>query len=93
VCNQRTIALRDPRVLLRLDLPTLEDVVTERVRAANAALQRRVIGEVREHAQGAGAAALGLSEVVGALARVSPVEGAAADGLADASGIAAVRRW
>ena len=108
-----------------------------------------LIGRVREQAHGAGAAALGLSEVVGALnqarvahlvydpfvryrgsvagdgtlyaedetaltaaatadprlteriveraletgARVSPVEGAAADGLAEADGIAAVLRW
>jgi hypothetical protein len=143
-----TMALRDPRVLVRLDLATLEDIMTERVRAAHAEFEQRLIATVREQAHGAGAAALGLSEVVGALnqarvahlvydpfiryrgsvgydgslyaedetltyastaderlteriierafetgARVTPVEGAANDGLADAVGIAAVLRW
>jgi hypothetical protein len=142
-------ALRDPRVLLRLDLRTLEDIVTERLRDTHRAVERRLIGQVRAQAQQADAAALGLSEVVGALnqarvahlvydpfvryrgsvgrdgslyagdertptydstpderlterlveraletgARVTPVEGAAGDGLRDASGIAALLRW
>ena len=145
----RATALRDHRLLVRLDLATVEAIVTERVRAAHAELENQLIGRVRELAHGAGAAALGLSEVVGALnqarvahlvydpffryrgsvagdgtlyaedetaltpaatadprlteriveraletgARVSPVEGAAADGLAEADGIAAVLRW
>lgn len=145
----RAIALRDPRVLLRLEFPTLEDIVTERIRGAHAEFEQRLIGRVREQAHGAGTAALGLSEVVGALnqarvahliydpfiryrgsvghdgslyaedetapsyrsapderlteriveraletgARVTPVEGAATDGLTEASGIAAVLRW
>ena len=145
----RATALRDHRLLVRLDLATVEAIVTERVRAAHAELENQLIGRVREQAHGAGAAALGLSEVVGALnqarvahlvydpfvryrgsvagdgtlyaedetaltpaatadprltermveraletgARVSPVEGAAADGLPEADGIAAVLRW
>jgi hypothetical protein len=145
----RATALRDHRLLVRLDLATVEAIVTERVRAAHAELENQLIGRVREQAHGAGAAALGLSEVVGALnqarvahlvydpsvryrgsvagdgtlyaedetaltpaatadprltermveraletgARVSPVEGAAADGLAETDGIAAVLRW
>ncbi len=124
-------------------------MVTERLRAAHGEAERVLMAEVLEQAQGAGAAALGLSEVVGALnqaraahliydpliryrgsvghdgslyadgetapsigstaderlteriveraletgARVTPVEGAATDGLAEASGIAAVLRW
>jgi hypothetical protein len=143
------MVLRDPRALLKLDLPSLEEIVAERIRAGHAELERRLIGEVREHAHGAGAAALGLSEVVAALnqarvahliydpfiryrgsvghdgslhagdetvptygstpderltervveraletgARVTPVESAATDGLAEAMGIAAVLRW
>jgi hypothetical protein len=145
----RTMALADPRVLVRLDLATLEDMITERVRTAHAEFEQRLIGTVRAQALGGGPAALGLSEVVGALnqarvahlvydpfiryrgsvgydgslyaedetaltygstaderlteriverafetgARVTPVEGAANDGLADAVGIAAVLRW
>jgi hypothetical protein len=145
----RDVVVRDHRVLVRLDLPVLEETVTERLRSAHAQFEQRLIGEVREEALGAGAAALGLSEVVGALnqarvahliydphiryrgsvgddgslyaggettpiyastadlrlteriveraletgARVTPVEGAAGDGLADAAGIAAVLRW
>ncbi len=145
----RAMVLRDPRVLLTLDLSALEELVTERVRAAHAEFERGLIGEVRERAQGAGAVALGLSEVVGALnqarvahliydpfiryrgsvgldgslyaedemvptydstpeerlteriveraletgAHVTPAEGAATDGLAEATGIAAVLRW
>jgi hypothetical protein len=145
----RTMALPDPRVLVRLDLATLEDIITERVRAAHAEFEQQLIATVRAQAHGAGAAALGLSEVVGALnqarvahlvydpyiryrgsvgydgslyaedetaltygstaderlteriverafetgARVTPVEGAGADGLADALGIGAVLRW
>jgi hypothetical protein len=145
----REVTLRDPRVLVGLDLAALEQVTTERIRAAHRELERALIRSVRERAQGAAAAALGLSEVVGALnqaraahliydpfiryrgsiahdgtlyaddegapayvatteprlteriveraletgARVTPVEGAATDGLTDASGIAAVLRW
>jgi hypothetical protein len=145
----RAMVLRDPRVLLRLDLLALEEIVTERIRTAHAEFERRLIGDVREQAHGAGAVALGLSEVVGALnqgrvahliydpfiryrgsvgpdgslyaedetvpaydstpderlteriveraletrARVTPVEGASADALAEAMGIAAVLRW
>lgn len=145
----RTTAVRDPRVLAWLDSASLEEMVTERLRAAHGEAERVLMAEVLEQAQGAGAAALGLSEVVGALnqaraahliydpliryrgsvghdgslyadgetapsigstaderlteriveraletgARVTPVEGAATDGLAEASGIAAVLRW
>jgi hypothetical protein len=145
----RAIALRDPRVLVGLDAAALAEIVTQRIRAAHREFEQQLIGEVREQAQGASAAALGLSEVVAALnqarvahliydpfiryrgsvghdrslyaegetalavssapaeriteriveraletgARVSPVEGAATNGLADAGGIAAVLRW
>ncbi len=145
----RTTAVRDPRVPAWLDSASLEEMVTERLRAAHGEAERVLMAEVLEQAQGAGAAALGLSEVVGALnqaraahliydpliryrgsvghdgslyadgetapsigstaderlteriveraletgARVTPVEGAATDGLAEASGIAAVLRW
>lgn len=145
----RTTALRDPRVLVRLDVASLEDIATERLRAEHTAFEHRLIDKVREQARGGRAAALGLSEVVGALnqarvahlvydpfiryrgsvgddgslyaedetarmsgstvelrlteriveraletgAQVTPVEGAAADGLAEALGIAAVLRW
>jgi hypothetical protein len=145
----REMALRDPRVLVKLDPATVEHLVTQRMRAAQAELDQRLIRKVRDEAHRAGRAALGLSEVVGALnqarvahliydpliryrgtigqdgslyangervlaqvwradtrlterlveraletgARVTPVEGAASDGLADASGIAAVLRW
>lgn len=145
----RASALRDHRHLVRLDLAAVEALVTERVRGAHSEFESRLIGKVREQAHGAGTAALGLSEVVGALnqarvahlvydpfvryrgsvaddgtlyaddeialksdstadprlteriveraletgARVSPVEGGAADGLAEANGIAAVLRW
>jgi hypothetical protein len=63
----RDVAMRDHRVLVRLDFPVLEDIITERMRAAHAEFERRLIGSVREDAQGSRAAALGLSEVVGAL--------------------------
>ena len=145
----RTTTLRDPRVLVRLDLATLEDIVTDRIRAAHTAFEHRLIAKVLEQARGGRGAALGLSEVVGALnqarvahlvydpfiryrgsvaddgslyaedettltsastadlrlteriveraletgAQVTPVEGAATDGLAEALGIAAVLRW
>jgi hypothetical protein len=145
----RAMALRDPRVLLWLDSPALEEIVTERLHDAHREFERRLVGQVREQAQSSDAAALGLSEVVGALnqarvahliydpyvryrgsvgsdgslyagderapthdstpderlteriveraletgARVTPVEGAATDGLAEASGIAALLRW
>jgi hypothetical protein len=145
----REIALRDPRVLVRLDPDALEDTVTQQMYAAHSEFEQRLIGRLREDAQGAGTAALGLSEVVGALnqarvahlvydpyiryqgsvghdgslyaegetgmmygstpdtrlteriveraletgARVTPVEGAASNGLAEASGIAAMLRW
>jgi hypothetical protein len=145
----RDDVVRDHRVLVRLDLPVLEDIITDRLRSAHARFEQRLIAKVREDAQGAGAAALGLSEVVGALnqarvahliydpyiryrgsvgydgtlyaegetilsyastaelrlteriveraletgARVTPVEGAAGDGLSEAAGIAAVLRW
>jgi hypothetical protein len=145
----RATALRDHRVLVGLDLAALEDIVTDRIRASHAEFEQRLIGKLREQAHGAGAAALGPSEVVGALnqarvahliydpfiryrgsvggdgslyardegllpgvstadprlterivgraletgARVTPVEGAATNGLAEALGIAAVLRW
>jgi hypothetical protein len=145
----RATAVRDPRVLAWVDSVSLEEMVTERLRAAHGEAERGLIAQALEQAQGAGAAALGLSEVVGALnqarvahliydpliryrgsvghdgslyadgetalsigsiaderlteriveraletgARVTPVEGAAGDGLAEASGIAAVLRW
>ena len=143
------VALRDPRVLVGLGLAMLEDIATERLRAAHEESARRLVHHICEYGNGAGVAALGLSEVVGALnqarvghliydpsmryrgsighdgslyahdeailaygstpevrlteriveraletgARVTPVEGAASNGLAEASGIAALLRW
>jgi Bacterial archaeo-eukaryotic release factor family 10 len=143
------VALNDRRVLVRLDGPILEEIVTERLTAAHDEFERRLTRKVSEDARGAGAVALGLSEVVGALnqarvahliydpfiryqgsvgpdgilyaggeavatyaattdmrlterlveraletgAQVTPVEEAANDALAEASGIAAVLRW
>ena len=145
----RDVAVRDPRVLVGLGVSMLEDIATERLRAAHEEFARRLVHHIYEYGSGAGVAALGLSEVVGALnqarvahliydpairyrgsighdgslyaqdettpahsstaearlteriveraletgARVTPVEGAASDGLAEASGIAAVLRW
>ncbi|MFL5859906.1 MAG: hypothetical protein ACJ780_03880 [Solirubrobacteraceae bacterium] len=145
----REVALRDPRVLVGLGVSRLEDIATERLRAAHEESARRLVYQICEYGSGAGVAALGLSEVVGALnqarvahliydpstryrgsighdgslyaedertlacgsaaearlteriveraletgARVTPVEGAASDGLAEASGIVAVLRW
>ena len=145
----REVTLRDPRVLVGLDLPMLEVLATERLRGDHREFEHRLVRQIREAGTGAGVAALGLSEVVGALnqarvahliydpsiryrgsighdgslyaedattltygsttderlteriveraletgARVTPVEGAASNDLADASGIAAVLRW
>jgi Bacterial archaeo-eukaryotic release factor family 10 len=63
----REAAVRDPRVLVGLELAELEQVTTERIRAAHTGRERGLLRSLRERAQGAGAAALGLSEVVGAL--------------------------
>jgi hypothetical protein len=63
----RATAVRDPRVLAWVDSACLEELVTERLRAAHGEAERGLIAQVLEQAQGAGAAALGLSEVVGAL--------------------------
>lgn len=63
----REAAVPDPRVLIGIERTELERVTTERIRAAHAERERGLIRSVRERAQGAGAAALGLSEVVGAL--------------------------
>jgi hypothetical protein len=143
----REAAVSDRRVLVGLDLAALQRITTERIRAAQGEIERELIRDIRERAPGG--AALGPSEVVGALnqarvahliydplvryrgsvahdgtlyaeddgipmrgaateprlteriveraletgARVTPVQGAANDGLAEASGIAAVLRW
>ncbi len=63
----RAAAVRDPRVLAWVDSGSLEELVTERLRAAHGEAERGLIPQVLEQAQGAGSAALGLSEVVGAL--------------------------
>jgi hypothetical protein len=63
----REMSLRDPRVLVRLNLASLEAIVSQRVRVAHAELEQQLIHQVREQARGAGRAALGLSEVVAAL--------------------------
>ena len=52
---------------MRLDVASLEDIVTDRLRAEHTAFEHRLIGKVHEQARGGRAAALGLSEVVGAL--------------------------
>lgn len=145
----RAKTVRDPRILLRHDHATLEELVNERIQTAHHELERRLVETLRDKAHGASVAALGPSEVVGALnqarvahlvydpwiryrgsvgadgtlyandekmltggtrsdsrltermveraletgARVTPVEGAASDGLAEAAGVAAVLRW
>jgi hypothetical protein len=142
-------AVPDRRMLVWLDLAALEPLISGRIREAYREAERGLIRQLRERAQGAGAAALGPSEVVGALnqarvahliydpliryrgsiahdgtlyaedeaasphpatsdlrlteriveraletgARVTPIAGAASNGLAEAAGIAAVLRW
>lgn len=63
----RDHALRDHRLLVRSPLSDLAQLITERVRAGHDELELRLAREVRERAHGAGAAALGLSEVLAAL--------------------------
>lgn len=63
----RDAAVFDTRVLVGVDLVALERITTERIRASHSELERGLVRDLRERAQGAGAAALGLSEVVGAL--------------------------
>ena len=144
------VLIRDQRLLIGLDDAALSQAVTEQLTAEHAAREERLVRDVREAAHGPGAAALGLSDVVGALnegrvahllydpevryqgsvgadglllaggertgdaaaatpeprlterlveraletgARVTPVEGAARGGLAEAEGIAARLRW
>lgn len=143
------VAVPDRRVLVGRDFAALEPLISELVHKTYREVERGLIRSLRERAQGAGAAALGPSEVVGALnqarvahliydplvryrgsvahdgtlyaddeaaspyvaaselrlteriveraletgARVTPVAGAANNGLAEAAGIAAVLRW
>jgi hypothetical protein len=142
--------IRDQRVLTQLDPAALAATVTEKLKAQHDAYEEALVRRAREAALGAGAGALGLSEVAGALnegrvshlvydpevryrggvdadgrlyandesgppgveikpeprlterlveraletkARVTPVEGASADVLAEADGIVALLRW
>lgn len=62
----RDIAIRDPRLLLELDADSLSATVGEQLDAARGQREAELIGRVRG-AAGSGQAALGLSEVVGAL--------------------------
>jgi riboflavin biosynthesis pyrimidine reductase len=59
--------IRDPRVLITLEPAALAETVTERLRAEHADRERRLVDEAREAALGQGAAAVGLSDVVGAI--------------------------
>lgn len=59
--------LRDPRLLIRLEPPALLEAVSERLRSENAEREQQLARDARERALGKGAAALGLSDVVGAL--------------------------
>lgn len=59
--------VRDQRVLIALDHATLTDAVTEVLTAEHAEREQRLVREARERALGPGSAALGLSDVVGAL--------------------------
>jgi hypothetical protein len=59
--------IRDARVLTALDRAALSETVTERLTAEHAAREQRLVRAVRDTALGRGAAALGLSDVVGAL--------------------------
>lgn len=145
----RDVAIRDPRLLLELDPDSLSATVGAHLEVARGQLETELIGQVRG-AAGSGQAALGLSEVVGALnearvahllydsavryqgsvgpdgrlhaenesgpgedppvpeprlterlveraletaARVTPLEGAAAEALGELGGIAALMRW
>jgi hypothetical protein len=47
----RATALRDARMLLRLDSPSLEDTVTRDSLDAHSAFERRLVEQVREQAQ------------------------------------------
>lgn len=62
----RDVAIRDPRLLLELDPDSLSATVGEQFEAARGELEAALIRRVRG-AAGSGQAALGLSEVVGAL--------------------------
>lgn len=59
--------IRDPRVLLALDVDALTDTVTEQLAAHRAEDEQRLVRTARETALRSGPAALGLSDVVGAL--------------------------
>jgi hypothetical protein len=61
------VLIRDPRVLIALDQAALMQTVTDRLTAAHAEYEERLVRELRETALGHGAAALGLSDVAGAL--------------------------
>lgn len=62
----RELAIRDPRLLLELDPDSLSATVGEQLEAARGELEAELMRRVRG-AAGSGHAALGLSEVVGAL--------------------------
>lgn len=59
--------VRDTRVLTQIDPASLSAIVTERLHAHHDEYELRLVDDARQAALGAGAAALGLSEVVGAL--------------------------
>lgn len=63
----REVTVRDARTLDRLSPAELAETITETLRAAHDARELRLIREIRETALAAGAAAVGLSEVVAAL--------------------------
>ena len=59
--------IRDPRILIALDQAALSEIVTERLTAQHSEREEQLVRDVRDVALGPGAAALGLSDVVGAL--------------------------
>jgi len=61
------VIIRDKRVLIGLDNATLSETLTERLGADHAEREAQLVRDLRETALGGGRAAVGLSDVVGAL--------------------------
>lgn len=61
------VLVAEPRLLIALDEAALSEIVTERLAAQHAEQEQGVVRALRDTALGHGAAALGLSDVVGAL--------------------------
>lgn len=61
------VVVREPRLLAQMEPAGVAAIATERLRAEHDAFESRLVDRARDAALGAGTAALGLSEVVGAL--------------------------